>query len=184
MIAAVGKRDLETSLIGPEPVAPEPSVHVTIAQAVGKGDKFEQVIQHGTEIGASAFIPLVTERTVVRLKANEAENKLARWQAVAKAAAEQAGRGRIPMIEPLSSLPETLKRRDQFGICWILDQDGETPHPTAAKSSFLILVGPEGGFTQIEIESARIAGLQVVSLSPYTLRTETAALVALSRILV
>jgi 16S rRNA (uracil1498-N3)-methyltransferase len=184
IVVVVGKRELETSLIGPEPVAPEPSVHVTIAQAIGKGDKFEQVIQHGTEIGASAFIPLETERTIVRIRAKEVENKQARWQAVAKGAAEQTGRSKIPRIEAVSSLADVLKRRDEFEVRWMLDQSGEQPEVSGELSRYLILIGPEGGFAPNEIAAGKLAAAQIVSLGPYILRTETASLVALSRLLV
>ncbi len=182
-ITRIGKREIEAAIVGPETVPPEPATHVTIAQALGKGDRFEQVIQHCTELGASAFIPLVTERTVVRLTARATEIKLTRWRAIAKGAAEQAGRARIPTIQPVSSLHETLRRSDDYAVRWMLDQGGERLQNSQVQKNCVVLVGPEGGFAADEIKAGNLAGVQIVSLSPHTLRTETAALAALSRIL-
>src|SRR5438067_12401011 len=100
-VMETGKKSLSVCLLGSVDAPPEPPIHITVAQALGKGDKFEQVIQHATEIGASSFIPLITERTIARLESRDSNNKFARWSQIAKSAAEQAGRGRIPTIQPV-----------------------------------------------------------------------------------
>jgi 16S rRNA (uracil1498-N3)-methyltransferase len=169
----------------------EPNVFVTVAQALGKGDKFEQVIQHGTEAGAGAFVPVRAERCVMELPAARVADRLARWRLVAKGAAEQSGRARIPEIAaPLS-----------FAVLLQQAAVGDTPglllHPSdeavplralldglpAPPARLLLAVGPEGGWSPAEVSAARAANLRPVSLGMRILRTETAALVALSQIL-
>src|SRR5579862_7424639 len=83
-IVATDRNTLTACLRGAAEVAPEPSLHITVAQALGKGDKFEQVVQHATEVGASAFIPLQADRSIVRLSDREIDGKRARWSLIAK----------------------------------------------------------------------------------------------------
>lgn len=200
-ISAIHKRSFTARLGGAAEVAPEPSIHITVAQALGKGDRFEQVIAHSTEIGASAFIPLATERAVVRLTPAEAEAKRARWNLVAKGAVEQAGRARIPPVALLQTLPELASRLDEYARVIVLHPHGtrlacvleekerrgeeveSSPLLLSSLSPLLLVIGPEGGLSADEVELMRHAGAHVVSLGPYTLRTETAALVAVSQIL-
>lgn len=188
-VTGLGKRTVTASILGAAPCPPDPPVRITVAQALGKGDKFEQVLQHATEIGASAFIPLLTERTVTKLDVRDAESKLARWSLIAKGAAEQAGRGRIPVVEPPATLRELCSRFAGFDYVMLLNPPEELTKaaashtPTFPHCHTLLLVGPEGGFSPSEVEMASTAGAVRTSLGPFTLRTETAALVALSRIL-
>src|SRR5205823_5279542 len=142
-----------------------PAIHMTVAQAVGKGDRFEQVIQHGTEAGASAFIPLMTERTVVRLTPGEAEAKRNRWRLVAKGAAEQSGRVRIPDIHDVESLPQLLERKRELGPLALLEPEGQALSPwlteAGERGRAMIVVGPEGGFSPAEIDAGRAAGAAI-----------------------
>lgn len=189
-IAGISSRELSLHMLRPVDAAPEPPIYVTVAQALGKGDKFEQVIQHGTEVGASAFIPLITDRTIVRIALHDSPGKRDRWALIAKGAAEQCGRSRIPPVSDPARLPETLARFAEERIPAILFHregeplakalDQQAPEPT---NSLILFVGPEGGFTASEVDLARASGVRVVSLGPYILRTETAALAAVSRIL-
>ena len=180
-------------LVCPAPPPPEPPVHIWVAQALGKGDKFEQVIQHGTEIGASGFIPLITGRTIPKHGADPAANKLARWRQIARGAAEQCGRARIPAVEAPIHLVPFLEKRAPTDPAILLDGGGRPFAHVLAEllpaghgyraSSMLLLVGPEGGFTPTEIAAAQKHHVTPAALGPYTLRTETAALAAIARIL-
>jgi 16S rRNA (uracil1498-N3)-methyltransferase len=191
-ICAIGKQNLSARILGPADVAPEPPVHITVAQALGKGDRFEQAIQHATEAGASAFIPMRTDRAVVRLDGRDAGAKRARWSLVAKGAAEQAGRARIPSVSPLTTLADLSSRFADYALVLLLHPEGE-PLVEAlgvgrwalgvSAQRLLLLVGPEGGFAPEEVKQVEAAGARVVSLGPHVLRTETAALVAVSQIL-
>lgn len=189
-VVEVDKRTISLHVLGPVTVAPEPAIRITVAQALGKGDKFDQVIQHGTEVSASAFIPLVTERTVVKLDASSGEEKLKRLQAIAKGAAEQSGRARIPAIEHSRYLADMAREVKDFDRVFILDPAGEALHTVLNRSQrceitpkYLLMVGPEGGFSPSEIAIVKSAGGFAVSLGDHILRTETAALVAIAQIL-
>jgi 16S rRNA (uracil1498-N3)-methyltransferase len=188
VIESLDRREIHARIGGPAPAPPDPVIQVTVAQAIGKGDRFEDVIQHCTEAGAVAFIPLLTSRTVVRLDPQSAAHKIERWTAIARGAAEQAGRERIPEISPPLSLAEGCARFESYSLVLLLDPGGD-PLPgvlagrrVMEQSPCLLLVGPEGGFSLEEVESARKAGAQVVSLGPYVFRTETAAVAALSQL--
>jgi len=186
-VSELGKKSVSVRIVQPVKPPPNPPIEITVAQALGKGDKFETVIQHATEIGASAFIPLLTERTVVKIDAQDSDSKVSRWSLIAKGAAEQAGRARIPRIDTVSSLKDLGRRFSQFDKSLLLHPPEKESDvglaQGAAGETVLILVGPEGGFSPAEVALAKSAGAVRTSLSPFTLRTETAALVAVSQIL-
>ena len=165
-------------------VPAEPTLRVTVAQAIGKGDRFDQVVQHGTEIGATAFLPLITERTISRPTAGACAEKVLKWSQVAKGAAEQAGRSIIPVVMPMVDFRELLNSKvTQERRLLLLDGSGAAMTAEQTSGELTLLVGPEGGFTSAEVERAITAGAVPVRLGPYVLRTETAALAALSRLL-
>ena len=182
--------------------APEPIVTIVVAQALGKGDKLEQVIQHGAEAGASAFAPIVAERCVVEFPAPgspRAMEKLARWNAIAKGAAEQSCLLKVPAVEEPVKAAELFTRAESGDTLRLLLQPeltgvtvplhkalsigtgAETVRPTKIK--IVIAVGPEGGWSPREQAIGAQAGWTAVSLGPRVLRTETAALVAISQII-
>jgi 16S rRNA (uracil1498-N3)-methyltransferase len=170
---------------------PEPPLFLTVGQALGKGDKFEQVIQHGTEAGASAFVPIRAERSVVDIPAAKVADRVTRWRQIAKGAAEQSGRSRIADVAAPQTVQESLRAAANDTQALLLHTDGQTvglrktlealgPTPPAR---LLLLVGPEGGWSPAEVAQARAGGALPVGLGPRILRTETAALVAISQIL-
>lgn len=184
-VESVEKRRTIARIEAEAPCAPDPPIHITVAQALSKGDKFEQVVQHGTEIGASAFIPLLTERTAYRMEARTAADKLARWQQIAQSAAEQCCRPRIPDVHPPERFQGLVDRAAEYECAILLHPHGLPPTRESAPSQVrvLLLIGPEGGFSDCEVAQAVDRGVRVLSLGPYILRTETAALVALSQML-
>ncbi len=116
VLVSIGKTEtiarIESRLELPE----EPPVSVTVAQALGKGDKFEQVLQHGTEAGASVFVPVRAERCVVEIPAAKVADRVARWRQIAKGAAEQSGRGRIPEVWGPLDFVELCKRAQEEAV--------------------------------------------------------------------
>jgi len=165
----------------------EPAVHIRIAQSLPKGDKFETVIQKGTEIGASAFLPFVSARTVVQYDARQEARRVDRWRKIAKEAAEQAHRGRVPLVsEPMrwSELLDAAAEAKLALLCYekesasLLRDVLRAAGPLRRGDTVLIVVGPEGGFTDAEVAEARRRGIAPVGLGRRILRTETAALVA------
>lgn len=177
------------------PLDREPAVEVWIAQSLPKGDKMETVIQKGTEIGAARFIPFVSERTVVQLDAKKESKRLERWQKIAKEAAEQAHRNRVPEVEPVHTWKALLGRigeADKALLCYE-KQDGQTLRRVIREAlgeaagrgnvRLLLLIGPEGGFSEAEVAAAEASGCAAVGLGKRILRTETAAMVGLTCIL-
>jgi len=95
-VRSVSREAIQLEIVGPAPPISAPPLHVTVAQVLGKGDRFEQVLQHGVELGVSAFVPLITTRTVKRPTGRDVVTKLRRWQQILDAAAEQARREGYP----------------------------------------------------------------------------------------
>jgi 16S rRNA (uracil1498-N3)-methyltransferase len=174
------------------PMTAEPAAQVWIAQSLPKGDKMEIVIQKGTEIGAARFLPFLSERTVVQYDAKKEAKRTERWQKIAKEAAEQAHRNRVPEIEAVLSWKQLLEQAEQVDAAWICYEKEDGKQLRAAiqeilagekRTNFLFAVGPEGGFTEQEIQQAEEAGFVSVSLGKRILRTETAAMVGLTCLL-
>ncbi len=152
----------------------EPELKITLFQAIGKKDKFEWVLQKGTEVGISEFIPIITERTE-KLGLNRE-----RLEKVLKEAAEQSERGIIPKLGEPESFEEAL-RNIQGKQAILLNRSGKLIKGYLSADlpgEFGIFVGPEGGFTEKELEIAKNHGAKIISLGKTILRTETAGLIA------
>lgn len=176
-------------------MAHEPAVQVWIAQSLPKGDKMESVIQKCTEIGATRFIPFISERTIVQYDGVKELKRLERWQKIAKEAAEQAHRNRIPTIEAtltFKQLLDKVKEVDLAIFCYekeaglllkdVLQKVVVDPQKGITRS-YLLIIGSEGGFTEGEMTKAEGAGCKSISLGSRILRTETAAMVGLTCIM-
>jgi 16S rRNA (uracil1498-N3)-methyltransferase len=163
------------------PTDRESPLHVTLAQGISRGDRMDVVVQKATELGVKRIVPVLAERTVVRLNAAQAANRLRRWRAIAVAACEQCGRNRLPEITQPMTVQEFLVSELPNGLRLVLSPDGgmrvrELP----ASDAVTLLVGPEGGLADAEQNAAEAAQFQGLSLGPRILRTETAALAALT----
>ncbi len=173
----------------------EPGVHITLYQAVLKGERFAWALQKGTEVGVSRFVPLVCERNVVEDLA-AIEKRRDRWERIIREAAEQSRRARLPELLPAQLFRSAVKRAGQPEddatparlIAWEEEQAVSLRQALAGcnlspGSHIEIFVGPEGGFTDDEIDSARQSGIRSFSLGPRILRAETAGSVAAALIL-
>ncbi|MGC1380635.1 MAG: 16S rRNA (uracil(1498)-N(3))-methyltransferase [Candidatus Baltobacteraceae bacterium] len=176
----VRARLLETVGNGPAPSAL--SVHV--AQAVPKGRRMEFVVEKGTELGAAAFLPFHCERSAGSVVGAE---RLARWRRIARTAAAQSGRTDVPEVRDPLAFPELLERFGEYDVVlfpWELADRiplNETLPPVLpAAGRALIVVGPEGGFSHQEAESAVERGAALLWLGPRILRTDTAAMALLA----
>lgn len=152
----------------------EPSIHITLYQALPKQGKMENIIQKNTELGVSEFVPVYTKRCVVK-----PSDKTARWQKVAESAAKQSGRGIIPKVRDVISFDAAIKEMAEFETKVIL-YEGEKITKikevvTQGCKKIAVLVGPEGGFEQEEVNKATELGISSVTLGTRILRTETAA---------
>ena len=159
----------------------ESPLQVVLVQALAAGDKMDWVVQKAVELGAHAVQPVQAERSVLRLAGERADKRVAHWQQVAVAACEQCGRNRVPEIRPLQALALWLgAHRDALN--YVLAPGGaagfaDEPEP---KDVVHLLVGPEGGWSEVEIAAFDAAGCRPVRLGPRVLRTETAGLAAVA----
>jgi len=165
--------------------APEWGVRVTLAQAVLKGDKIDDVIRDAVMMGVAAIQPLLTARTDVPAAAFSRGRRVDRWQRIAVSSSKQCGRAVVPPVHPPRLLADCLVAAEP-GVRLMLVEPAAMPAGSegrllpAAPDSALLLVGPEGGWADAEVALARSAGCRPVSLGPRTLRADAAALVALS----
>jgi 16S rRNA (uracil1498-N3)-methyltransferase len=154
-----------------------------LVQGVARGERMDWVVQKATELGVTRIIPVLTERTVVKLDTRQAERRLQHWQGVAVAACEQSGRTRVPDIATPSALAAFLGRSKGERATRLLLSPAGTAGVgdlSPPEHGVLVLIGPEGGLAEAEQRAALDAGFQAVRLGPRVLRTETAAVAALT----
>jgi len=185
-LRAVAKDRVHAGILSRQQATSEPTVCVTLVQALGKGEKMDLIVQKATELGVGRIVPMFTERCVVRLDGERTRVRLSRWQQIARSAAAQCQRALVPQVTEIHPWPAAIQVPGPKLLAW----EGECaqglketlPH-FAAVSSLAIFVGPEGGFAPRELDEALAAGLRPVSLGPRILRTETAALALLTTIM-
>ncbi|MGN1480897.1 RsmE family RNA methyltransferase [Porcipelethomonas sp.] len=161
----------------------EPSIKLTLFQAVPKQDKLEHIIQKAVELGASEIVPVLTRRCVSRPDKKDFEKKRTRLNKIALEAAKQSGRGIIPDVTSIVSFSEAVEQMKAFDCPVMLYEEGGirfSELKTENKKTVALFVGSEGGFDEEEAEAARAAGIQTVWLGERILRCETAPLTAIS----
>jgi 16S rRNA (uracil1498-N3)-methyltransferase len=159
----------------------ESPLHLTLAQGISRGERMDLVIQKATELGVTRIAPLLTERTVVKLDATQAERKLQHWQGILIAACEQCGRNTLPKLDEPTTLREFVRNAPATDTRVLLSPEGTIRvRELAPVTNLTVLIGPEGGLTEDEQNAAVKAGFERVRLGPRILRTETAALAALA----
>ncbi len=162
-------------------------VKITLFQGLPKGDKMELIIQKAVELGACEIVPVMTKRSVVKLDVKKAAKKVTRWQAIADAAAKQSKRSILPKIEDVMTWEQAISHGADLDMLIIpyedakgIDHSRRILDSVAGKKSLGIYIGPEGGFDEREVEQAKKAGAQPVTLGHRILRTETAGMAVLS----
>jgi len=184
IVAVEGKR-LQLRLVQTAKTPALPCA-ITLAQAVPKGKNMELIIQKAVELGAARIAPLLSDRTVVHLDAQEAEKKRAKWHEIAVEACKQCGQNRIPEILLPRSPKAFFESGEKADLMLIasLQPDAKRIKDTLAEykspKSVTVLVGPEGDFTPAELSLAKSHGSQPITLGPIILRTETAAIYCMS----
>jgi len=188
LLTTVEKAQVAGEVVEKRQAAGEPGVEITLFQSILKREKFELVLQKCTEVGVSRFVPVITQRGIVQ-KGQIKEGKFERWQTILKEAAEQSNRGRIPKLDEPLKFSEALEQIGDFDCVLIA--------APAAKFSLRgclekcggevkkigLFIGPEGGFSQAELDLAGEKGVIEFGMGPRVLRTETAAVVAAALIL-
>ncbi len=161
----------------------ESPLAVTLLQGISRGERMDFVIQKATEVGVTRIIPVRTEFSVVRLDEKRAAKRLLHWRSVAASACEQCGRNRLPDIDLPASLPALLGDfRQRAATKLILKPDADQTLGSARidDNKVVVLIGPEGGFSDTEYDNATAAGFSAVRCGPRILRTETAAVAVLA----
>jgi len=182
-IVAADKRGGEVEIIGVETNYSESPLQLWLVQSIARGEKMDFIVQKATELGASAIIPVVSERSEVKLDGARADKRLAHWRSVILAACEQSGRARIPMLHAPQSLAQLNAVLPAHSIRHWLDPEAavslaNTQIPPA--TPVVLAIGPEGGFSPRDGHSLIAAGFTGTRLGPRILRTETAGLAALA----
>jgi 16S rRNA (uracil1498-N3)-methyltransferase len=183
-ITTITLKNVECEIIATLPEYNEPNVHVTLAISLLRNPaRMDFVIEKATELGVRKIVPLLSERTVAK------SAKVDRYKHLALAAVKQCGRSRCPEILRLTRFEDFLLKRDADALCLIAHElTDRSKHiedllSSMNKSNIVLMIGPEGGFSEEEIEKAKASGFIDVSLGARRLRSETAALAALSRII-
>jgi len=175
-LTRVDRRSARAERLEPLPALESP-LALTLAAAVPKGDGFERIVQKVTELGASEIIPLVSARTTAASRRSFA-GKLSRWQRVAAEACKQCGRSAISRVAEPIDFHRLLRLERDFGARLLLHPGGGPLAAGSAPHSCLIAIGPEGGWSEAEVEAAAAAGFRAWGLGPRILRSETAAIAA------
>ncbi|WP_411886240.1 16S rRNA (uracil(1498)-N(3))-methyltransferase [Polaromonas sp. YR568] len=183
-VARMGRSDVEVIVGAYIPTAREAGRAIHLAVAMPANERMDWLVEKAAELGAASIQPLISERSVLRIKGERADKKIAHWRGVAVAACEQCGRSRVPLIHDVATLADWLKGAAAAnGTRLLLSlQEGSRPlaQAVAGSGALTFLSGPEGGLSPAEAAAAIACGFGPVTLGPRVLRAETAPLACLS----
>ena len=158
-----------------EPARPESPLRITLVVALLKGEKFDLVVQKATELGVAKIIPLMTRYADIKLRdESDTRKRVARWHRIALEAAKQSGRALVPDVRPPEQLHSVLRPSNP---CYLFSEKGGHGLTQIETDQITAIVGSEGGWSDEELDEARAAGAQIVTLGGRILRAETAAIV-------
>ncbi|MBS0557911.1 MAG: 16S rRNA (uracil(1498)-N(3))-methyltransferase [Proteobacteria bacterium] len=182
-LASLAKHAVTAEIHAVREVDRESPLQLTLAQGIARGEKMDWILQKATELGVARIVPIVTERTEVKLDEERAERRMAHWTSVIAGACEQSGRARLPALEPpqrmdrwLAALADTAASR----LALLPDGDIAVRQCTQLDNGAILAVGPEGGFSDNDVALLKQANFHGLRLGPRILRTETAGLAALA----
>lgn len=181
-ITSITRDKIEVRIIKAVDILTESPLEITLAQGIPKAEKMEFIIQKATELGVKRIVPIITRRAVVKTKS---PLRLERWSKIAISSAQQSGRSKVPVIEGITGFREFLDREVSGKGLIFYEGEEKSGLQGTLKSlrgikEITLLIGPEGGFTDDELGLALEKGFVSVGLGPRILRTETAAITALS----
>ncbi|ABB33599.1 protein of unknown function DUF558 [Geobacter metallireducens RCH3] len=186
IIQEIGRDHLTVAVEERHAVAPVGgSLRITLIQGLPKGEKMELILQKGTELGVNEVVPFQADRSVSRIPADRQDERLRRWQRIAAEAARQAGRLDIPTVQLAQGMDEAVRDTDHDLKLLLWEEERATTLQGAINvrprpASIAVIVGPEGGLTREEAETARRTGFIPVTLGRRILRTETAGIALLA----
>ena len=179
-ITEVSKKQVTVKIIDAQANPVESPLNIHLGQAISRGDRMDFAIQKAVELGVTEITPLFTERCGVKLDGERLSKRNEQWQKIAISACEQSGRSVIPVVHPAINLDQWLAQ-DTNSLQLTLDPRASATIKTLTASQHIrLVIGPEGGFTDIEVAATSLAGFTGIQLGPRVLRTETAALSAIS----
>jgi 16S rRNA (uracil1498-N3)-methyltransferase len=180
-VERMGRSEVDVQVGVHRPVEREAARAVHLLVGITANERMDWLVEKATELGVASITPLVAERSVLKLKGERAEKKLAHWQGVAIAAAEQCGRNRVPRVHPALTFKAWLAQAEP-GERWVLSLSEGTQSLSSmtGRAPVTVLSGPEGGLSPSEEASALAAGFAPITLGPRVLRAETAPLAVLA----
>lgn len=158
----------------------ESPLRIHLGQGISRGDRMDFAIQKAVELGVTEITPLFTERCGVKLDGERLAKRNEQWQKIAISACEQSGRSVVPTVHPAISLTQWLAQPTKELALTLDPRASATIKTLAPASAIRLVIGPEGGFTDQEVAITANAGFNGIQLGPRILRTETAALTAIS----
>lgn len=194
-IKEITNKEVVCEITGEQRVSAEAPVKVVLYQGLPKGEKMELIVQKSTELGVAMIVPVICERTVVKLDEKKGSERRQRWQKIAEEAAKQSRRTTIPEVTGPMPFGKALDRAVEPGVLGIMPWEEEaalgikqvlTEYAEGSREGcreVAVFIGPEGGFSPEEAMLARERGISLVSLGPRILRTETAGIAAAAVIL-
>ena len=189
-IIELGDDFVQADILDSEAANTELSSKIYLFQALPKGDRMETVIQKAVELGVHEIIPVAMKYCVVKLDAKKAENKRKRWQAIAESAAKQSKRSLIPVVHEVMSFKEALSYAKEWKVNLVpyenergMEATKEAVLELKKDDTISVMIGPEGGFSEEEIELVKEENMKIISLGKRILRTDTAAIATLSMLM-
>jgi len=182
-LSSLARRAVSAEVLAVRAVDRESPLPLTLAQGIARGEKMDWILKKATELGVARIVPIVTERTEVKLDEERAERRMLHWASVIDGACEQSGRARLPVLDPPQRLDRWLGSLDaDTSLRLALLPDGDVVAralPTMTHGATLC-VGPEGGLSENDVTLLRQTGFLGLRLGPRILRTETAGIAALA----
>jgi 16S rRNA (uracil1498-N3)-methyltransferase len=201
VVKQLGRKAIELSVRSRKKVPP-PGLQLTLFQAIVKGKTMETIVEKATELGVNRIVPLITERVVSQLDAERSDNKQGKWQLTAIEAIKQCGSPWLPQIDLPQKLNDTLKEIGRFDLAFVASlRDGHhirhwlqtlwsgelsepaqcpTGRSSTSPRSGCVWIGPEGDFTDAELDAIEASGAKPITLGPLVLRADTAAIASLA----
>ena len=185
-IEEISKKEIICKILSKKESENESNIKIDIFQGLPKADKMELIIQKGTELGVNSFCPVSFKRSIVKLDEKDSLKKISRWQKIAEVAAKQSGRDMIPIIKNIGNVKNICQLFENYDIVLVAyEAENKNSFKNALKSleivnnkniRIAVVIGPEGGIEEEEIELFKKAGAEIVTLGKRILRTETVCL--------
>ena len=182
-IVSAGKRDALLEITGVHSPANESPLRIMLVQGIARGEKMDLILQKATELGVAGIVPVLAERTEVRLDAARTEKRIAHWRSVIVSACEQSGRATLPTLAAPAPLQAAATGLDANALKLTLDPAADASArdlPMPGARQIAIAIGPEGGWSPRDRSTLQAAGFSGLRLGPRILRTETAGLAAIA----